>query len=211
MKIPAPHGFLEANLRPSGDTPQGIGIFCHPHPLHGGTMNTKCVFRSAQAMTEAQIPTLRFNFRGVGLSTGEFDDGIGEQDDARTAMGWMENEFPDLPMVLGGFSFGSIVALRVGLADPRVKAVVGLGVPALSADIGFLRDAEKPVLLIHGDQDDVAPMAPVEEIIQEASPFVEWNVIQGSGHYFYDHLDELKDLVRDFVSVGSGARALQGI
>lgn len=211
MKIPAPHGFLEANLRPTDGPVIGAGVFCHPHPLFGGTMNTKCVFRSAQAMAEVGIPTLRFNFRGVGLSTGSYDEGLGEQDDARVALDWVAGEFPDAPLVLGGFSFGSIVALRVGLADPRVKTVIGLGLPANSADLSFLEEVDKPVLLIHGSKDDVAPIAPVEELLENASPLVEWHVIEGADHYFYDYLDPLKEAVAEFLSIGSGARALQGI
>ncbi len=174
-------------------------------------MNTKVVFRSAQAMAEIGIPTLRFNFRGVGLSTGEYDEGVGEQDDAIAALDWMAKEVPEVPMVLGGFSFGSLVALRVGLADPRVKTVIGVGVPADGADLSFLQEADKPVLLIHGSQDDVAPMEPVVELMKHASPKVEWQVVEGAGHYFYNHQDPLRDAVSTFLSEGSGARAIQGI
>ena len=108
---------------------RGAAIVCHPHPLHGGTMHTKAVYRAAQGLNDAGLVSLRFNFRGVGLSTGSHDEGIGERDDLRAAIDWIEMEFPHLPLVVGGFSFGSMVGLSVGAEDDRVIGLLGLGLP----------------------------------------------------------------------------------
>jgi len=127
--------------------PKGAAVVCHPHPLFGGTMHTKAVYRSAQALVDAGLVALRFNFRGVGASTGSHDEGVGERDDARAALAWLESAYPGLPVVAGGFSFGSMVGLTVGAEDPRVVALLGMGLPVERSgkyDYGFLADVTKP-------------------------------------------------------------------
>jgi len=146
VRIPVAHGHLEALLKEPEGVPNGVAVVCHPHPLHGGTMHTKAVYRAAQALNEAGLVALRFNFRGVGASTGSYEEGIGEMDDVVAALEWLTGEYPDLPLIVGGFSFGSKVALSVGVADDRVDGLVGLGLPVknLDYDFGFLADARKP-------------------------------------------------------------------
>ena len=125
MNIPAPHGHLEAAHREPPGTLRGAGVVCHPHPLQGGTMHTKAVFRAAQALADVKIAALRFNFRGVGTSTGSYDQGLGEKDDVLATLDWLEERHPGLPLVVGGFSFGSMVALSAAATDPRVVALFG--------------------------------------------------------------------------------------
>lgn len=209
MHIPAPHGRLEAHFREARtDTPRGAAVLCHPHPQHGGTMHTKAVFRSAQAMNEAGLHVLRFNFRGVGSSTGTYDGGEGEQDDVRTALEWLREEHPHLPLALGGFSFGSMVGLRVGLGDPRVLALLGLGLPVEMYDLDFLDSPSKPLLVVQGEEDEFGPGPAIARAVEGWGNLVELVRVPDADHYFHDHFDELKDAVRHWFQEGAGARAL---
>ena len=148
MNIPAPHGHLEAVHREPPGTLRGAAVVGHPHPLMGGTMHTKAVFRAAQALADVKVAALRFNFRGVGTSTGSYGGGIGEKDDVLFSLDWLEERHPELPLVAGGFSFGSMVALSAAADDPRVVALFGIGLPVRSYDYGFLADVQKPVLIV---------------------------------------------------------------
>jgi alpha/beta superfamily hydrolase len=154
--------------------PQGklrfAAVVCHPHPLHGGTMHNKVVFRAAKAAWQAGLPTLRFNFRGVGKSTGSFSDGIGECEDVTAALDYLGTRFPAVPVCLIGFSFGASVGLRVGASDPRVLALVGLGVPVTSTNMDFLRGVLKPKLIIQGTRDQFGSRAQVESFYGWRSP-----------------------------------------
>ena len=126
-----PAGRLEAVLVHPEGPPVAAAVVCHAHPLHGGMMHFKVVYRAAKALQSAGLAVLRFNFRGVGRSEGAHDHGTGEQEDARAALFEMQGRFPGLPLVLGGFSFGSAVALGVAARDARVRAVFALGYPLL--------------------------------------------------------------------------------
>ena len=211
MRIPVPHGHLEAVVKePEGD-PRGAAILCHPHPLHGGTMHTKAVYRAAQALVEADLFVLRFNFRGVGTSTGSFDEGIGEKDDLRSAIEWLEERHPTLPLVVGGFSFGSMVALSVGAEDERAVALLGLGLPVdleERYDFGFLAEAAKPVLVVQGENDEFGSGEAVGARLAPLGDHVTLVRIPGADHYFTDRLDELRAAVRGYYESGPGARIL---
>src|ERR1041385_4980000 len=131
--IPAPHGRLEAILKAQGGAhaaPHGAALVLHPHPLHGGTMHNKVVFRTARGLEDAGLVTLRINFRGVGHSTGTHTGARGgEQEDARVALDYLTEKCPSLPVFLAGFSFGARVGLEVGTHDPRVNFLIGVGTP----------------------------------------------------------------------------------
>ena len=135
VNIPTPTGHLEGILKPEeeGAIPRYAALVCHPHPLGGGTMHNKVVFKVAQTLQSLNIPALRFNFLGVGHSTGTYDEGRGEMDDVRYALEFLSRRYPGLPVVLAGFSFGSYVGLRVGAIDDRVQAMIGLGIPESDA------------------------------------------------------------------------------
>ena len=208
MKIPVSHGQLEAALRdPRGDL-RGGGVFCHPHPLQGGTMNTKAVYRAAQALNDVGLRTLRFNFRGVGYSTGTFEDGIGELEDVGAALDWLELGTRGLPLVLGGLSFGSLVGMSVGVDDIRVKALVALGTPIHVYDYSFLAGAEKPVLVVQGENDEHGSAQEVTEVMAAFGDHIVVHAISGSGHLFEGHYQELRKVIREFFSSGPGAGAL---
>lgn len=210
-KIPVSHGHLEAILKEPDSAPRGAAVVCHPHPLHGGTMHTKAVYRSAQALNEAGLVALRFNFRGVGASTGSYDEGVGEQDDLRAAVDWLVERHPELPVVVGGFSFGSMVALNVGADDDRAAALLGLGLPVdldERYDFGFLADVDKPVLVVQGENDEFGPARRVKEVLAPLGSHVTVVTIAGTDHYFEGRLDELRDAVRGYFETGPGSRVL---
>lgn len=208
MKIPVSHGFLEASLREPEGEPRGAAVVCHPHPLHGGTMHTKAVFRTAQALGEAGLLALRFNFRGVGTSTGSYEEGVGEKEDVRAALEWLAEEASGLPLVAGGFSFGSIVGLSVGIEDDRVRALVGLGVPLELSDASFLADTDKPVLVVQGEHDEFGPAERVREEMGGWGEHVTVVSVPGADHFFHERFDELREAVREYFRDGPGAEAL---
>ncbi|HUF75981.1 MAG TPA: alpha/beta family hydrolase [Longimicrobiales bacterium] len=211
MKIPVSHGHLEALLKEPEGAPRGAAVVCHPHPLFGGTMHTKAVYRTAQALNEAGLVALRFNFRGVGSSTGSYDEGVGEQDDMRAALGWLAEQYPTVPLVAGGFSFGSKVGLSVGAEDERVVGLVGLGLPIERDeryDFGFLAAAGKPTLIVQGENDEFGSGERIDEVVSELGPHVSLVRIGGADHFFTERLDELRAAVRDYFESGPGARLL---
>ncbi len=208
MNIPASHGHLEAALREPIGSPLAAGVVCHPHPLHGGTMHTKAVFRAAQALADARIAALRFNFRGVGTSTGSYEEGIGEQADVGAALDWLEERYPSLPLVVGGFSFGSMVALGAAASDLRVVALFGLGLPVRMYDYTFLADVDKPVLIVQGEDDEFGSGPEVEAVTDRLGANVTLVRIPGGDHYFSGRIDELRDAVSEFFLSGPGKSAL---
>ena len=127
-------------------------------------MHNKVVYQAAKAMHLRDIPVLRFNFRGAGQSEGEHDRGAGEADDVRAALDYLSGEFPQRPILLAGFSFGSLVGLRAGCADERVSDLIGLGIPVDNSDLTYLRDCAKPKLIIQGGNDQFGSRANVETL-----------------------------------------------
>jgi uncharacterized protein len=198
--VAGPAGPLEALLEwlPQAQ-PRMAALVCHPHPLFGGTMHTKIVFRAAKAAVGLGLPTLRFNFRGVGRSAGAFDEGDGERADVRAALDFLSGRFPALPLVLMGFSFGSWVGLAVGATDPRVAALVGLGVPVGSSDMSFLAGVTKPKLIVQGTQDVYGPRGRVEHLYDALAPPKSIAWIDGADHFFTDKLGEAQAAVRLFL------------
>ncbi len=205
MHIPVSHGQLEANLRDAEGEARGTAVICHPHPLHGGTMHSKAVFRSAQALSDVGFHTLRFNFRGVGTSTGSYGEGVDEQEDVRAALDWLEDAYPELPLLVGGFSFGSRVALRVGVEEERVRALLGLGLAVSLFDYDFLGGITKPTLIVQGEEDEFGGGPEVAAALSELKGDITLHRIAGSGHFFDGHFEELQDLIRDYFSTGPGA------
>jgi len=198
--IPGPAGRLEALLEWTADIqPRLAALVCHPHPLYGGTMHTKAVFRAAKAALSLGLPTLRFNFRGVGKSEGVFAQGIGERDDARAELDFLSGRFPGLPVVMMGFSFGSWVALSVGASDPRIVALVGLGVPAGSYDMSFLEHVTKLKLIVQGSEDVHGPRDRVTQLFNALSEPKQIHWVEGADHFFTGRLDEEQRAVREFL------------
>src|ERR1043166_2631719 len=153
--IPVEHGRLEAILKePREQPPKGAALVLHPHPLGGGTMHNKVVFRAAAALNDAGLITLRINFRGVGQSTGEHDEGRGEREDVRAGLDYLAANYPAQAITVCGFSFGSRVGLEVGAGDERVVRMIAIGAPVDKYDFDFLERCGKPILFVRGEHDE---------------------------------------------------------
>jgi alpha/beta superfamily hydrolase len=191
--LEGPAGRLEAILwRPSTEARPAIAaVVCHPHPLFGGTMHNKVVYQTAKALDALGVPVLRFNFRGAGLSAGVHDRGAGEQGDVRAALDFLASEFPGVPLLLAGFSFGAWVGLRVGCEDPRVSHLIGLGIPVNSTDFSFLRQCNKPKLFLHGSNDEFGAIEKVKALIPTLPSDNQLVVVEGVDHFFAGKLDQL--------------------
>ncbi|HEU5370354.1 MAG TPA: alpha/beta family hydrolase [Ktedonobacterales bacterium] len=201
VDIPASHGRLEGLLRLPDDEaarPRLVAVVCHPHPLFGGTMHNKTVFRLATALNAVGIPTLRFNFRGVGLSTGSYDEGRGEQDDIRAALDELERRFPGVALCVAGFSFGAWTGLRVGCAEARVQQLVGVGVPVASLPVDDLANCAKPKLIVQGARDQYGPEAKLRAWFAGIPDPKHLEVIPEADHFLTDHLAELERAVVDY-------------
>src|SRR5882672_6730695 len=147
--IPSPHGQLEAILKAPRGPILGVALVLHPHPLFGGTMHNKVVFRAAAALNEAGLVALRINFRGVGQSTGEHDEGRGEREDVRSGLNYLATKYPQQSITVCGFSFGAWLGLQVGIGDDRVRNLISIGTPLDKYDFGFVMSCSKPLLFVH--------------------------------------------------------------
>jgi alpha/beta superfamily hydrolase len=177
-------------------------------------MHTKAVYRAAQGLVEAGVAALRFNFRGVGASTGSHGGGVGEREDALAALDWLGARYAGLPLVAGGFSFGSMVGLAVGAADPRVVALLGIGLPVERAeryDYSFLARVPKPVLVVQGEDDEFGSGERAGAHLAPLGSHITLVRVAGADHYFTGRLDELKEAVREYFAAGPGAAALAGL
>jgi len=163
-------------------------------------MHNKVVFRAAAALNDAGLVTLRLNFRGVGQSTGEHDEGRGEQNDVRAGLDYLSQNYPTLGIVLCGFSFGARVGLDVGIEDDRVRYLIGIGTPVDKYDFTFLESCRKPLLLVHGEHDEFGDVKQLRQLAAELEKrtTVRLVVIPGAGHFFENRLDELKQAIIDW-------------
>jgi alpha/beta superfamily hydrolase len=201
--VPAPHGRLEAILKePRQTEARGVALLLHPHPLGGGTMHNKVVFRAGAALNDAGLTVLRINFRGVGQSTGAHDEGRGELEDVRAGLDYLAEQYPKMPVTLAGFSFGARVGLEVGIADERVVRLISIGTPVDKYDFGFLEACRKPILFVHGDRDEFGASERLRELVKRLQPQAEarLEIINGAGHFFEGHLDELKRIITEWMN-----------
>lgn len=190
--LQGPAGRLEALLWTASITdPNFVALVCHPHPLHGGTMHNKVVYQAAKALHRRGAAVLRFNFRGAGLSEGEHDRGQGEQRDVRAALDYLAAEFPDKPILLAGFSFGSWVGLRVGCEDGRVSRLIALGLPVNNVDASYLRRCAKAKLFIQGGDDQFGSRENLEALFATLPEPKQLAIIEGADHFFAGHLEEV--------------------
>ncbi|MBI2832980.1 MAG: alpha/beta hydrolase [Acidobacteria bacterium] len=200
LHLPGPAGRLEALLdEPEGD-PRAAVVFAHPHPLHGGSMHTKVVFRATKALAGIGCAVVRFNFRGVGTSEGIFAEGIGEADDFRAVTTFLAERYPGLEAWAAGFSFGSWVALTVGAADDRVSRLIGIGTPVASYDFSAVRDSPKPKFLIHAERDELTTLRAVRAFYARLSEPKELVVIDAADHLFDGKASEVGDAIEDLLA-----------
>jgi alpha/beta superfamily hydrolase len=193
VTIPGPAGALEGELdRPSVD-PVAVAIICHPHPLQQGTMHNKVVTTLARAFARLGAMAVRFNFRGVGASSGSHADGIGERADARAAIEWSREQWPRLPLYIGGFSFGAAIALAVA-AEFKPRGVIAVAPPVERLPASFL-PPPCPWVVIHGRADEVVPVEPVIRWAEALTAPPRLLLPEGVGHFFHGRLALLTEAV----------------
>ena len=203
--LTGPSGRLEALLNTGLPGATHSAVVCHPHPLYGGTLHNKVVFHTMKALNGSGFPVLRFNFRGTGLSEGEHAGGIGEVEDVRAALDWLEREFT-LPVIFAGFSFGAAVGLRAACPDERLSALIALGLPAVAFegrvyDFGFLRECTKPKLFVSGSRDQFGPMGKLETLVDTFAGPKKLVRIEGGDHFFDGRLHELRKTIETWVRI----------
>jgi alpha/beta superfamily hydrolase len=199
LLVDGPAGPLEALLElPKTGEPEGAAVICHPHPVHGGTMQNKVVHTLSRAFVSQQFASLRFNFRGVGKSEGSFDEGKGEIQDVLAAVTWIKNRFATRPLWLAGFSFGGAMAIHAAL----VSSASGL-VSIAPATSRFADDLEKqpdcPWLIVQGDHDELVDIDETIEYVNSLSPGPQLSVFPEGDHFFHGRLVELRETVADFI------------
>ncbi|MEJ1959912.1 MAG: alpha/beta hydrolase [Nitrosomonadales bacterium] len=185
-------GNIEGVSHIPDNTPRAIAVVAHPLPTMGGTMENKVATTLAKTFAELECVALRFNFRGVGGSEGQFDEGVGEVEDVLAVVCYARLEYGDLPLILAGFSFGGYVqACAAQRLHPQHLVLVA---PAVG------RFAMPPVshntLLIHGEQDEVVPLADMLNWARpQQLPIV---VLPGAEHFFHGRLNQIKQLVLNY-------------
>jgi alpha/beta superfamily hydrolase len=202
--VPGPAGRLEALLwAPANSKPPIAAVVCHPHPLFGGTMHNKVVYQVARTLDRLGIASLRFNFRGVGLSTGEHDRGRGEGDDVQAAIEFLAAEFPGVPMLLAGFSFGAWVGLRIGCAEKRVVELIGLGAPVDDSKFDYLAGCTKPKLMLTGENDQFGSPTSLRKLIDSLSVAsrnaTQIVIVPGVDHFFAGKLDAVDSAIASWL------------
>ncbi len=201
-EITGPSGALEAKLDLPAGEPRAVAVIAHPHPQYGGTLQTKAIYETARALVRIGVAALRFNFRGTGGSEGTFDEGQGERDDYRAALDYAATRFPGLPIWAVGMSFGAWVASAVAAADPRVALIVAIAAAVDHYDYSALASAGKPVFVVHGEEDTIAPVRQVRRLYAAMAEPKELVVIEGADHVFDGRTslvgEAIEDLLGDF-------------
>lgn len=210
--IPGPAGKLEALLEEPETAPVQACLVCHPHPRYGGTMHNKVVYRIARGLRRSGAAVLRFNFRGVSKSEGVYDRGVGEIEDARAALAFLRERYPDLPYALAGFSFGSRVILRIGTdsADPKPQKLIAVGVPVLRGRLEFAAQCTLPKVFIQSTNDEYGPMPDMEAWVATLPEPRQLQFIEARDHFFDGGLDQLEDAIEGSLSWAAGRNQLPG-
>lgn len=200
LTIGGPAGTLEALLEtPKQGEPLACGIVCHPHPMHGGTMQNKVAHTLARSLVGLNFAAIRFNFRGVGASQGEFDDGVGELQDVLSVVSWARSEYPQLELWLAGFSFGAAMAINAAI-QTKPAGLISVA-PAVSRFSGNLSaQPECPWLIVQGDQDELVDVDETIAWVNELEPGPQLDVFPGAEHFFHGRLIELRNAVQEFVN-----------
>ncbi|HEX5433380.1 MAG TPA: alpha/beta fold hydrolase [Candidatus Angelobacter sp.] len=211
--LAGPAGRLEALLNQGLADAKYTALVCHPHPLYGGTVHNKVVYRAMKALNGFGFPVLRFNFRGAGLSEGEHDRGRGEVDDVRAALNWLDSEY-HLPIIFCGFSFGAATGLRAACPDPRVVGLISLGTPVAAEGrvytYRFLQDCSRPKLFVSGALDQYSPQDKLRDVVSGAHEPKELLLIEGADHFFEGRLPELQHAIQSWVGTNFHVEAQKG-
>ena len=195
-----PSGKLEcaADVPDPQDERSATMVLCHPHPLHGGTMHNKVVTIMERAMRELGLRTVRFNFRGAGESEGEHDEGYGETDDLFAVTEWVRRTRPDDDLWLGGFSFGSYIALRAA-QNLQLGQMITIAPPVDRYEFSSVQHPNCPWLVVQGDEDEVVALEDVKCWIEDLDPPPDFLVMEMATHFFHRRLMDLRGLLKNGV------------
>jgi uncharacterized protein len=195
--VAGPAGRIESLLEePEEGEPVEAALVCHPHPQFGGTMHNKVVYRLARGLRRTGCVVLRFNYRGVNLSEGEYDESIGETEDARAVLRELQGRYPNLPVLAAGFSFGSRVALRLAAGEPSVRRVLAAGFPTRILERNFVYHVDVPKFFVHSTHDEFGPKADFEAFFASVPEPKQLDWIESEDHFFRNSLDELERVVQ---------------
>ena len=196
LKIPGPAGLLEALLEePEQSEPIAAALICHPHPQHGGTMHTRVVHRTARGLRTAGAVVLRFNYRGVHLSEGSYDNGVGEIEDGRACLAFLRARYPELPFAIAGFSFGSRIAMKLAVDYPQATKVIPIGYPTTYRDRDYIHDITIPKIFIHSTHDEHGPRPDFEAFYETLPEPKELKWIESKDHFFVDNLEAFEKAI----------------
>lgn len=201
LLLPGPTGQLEV-MTSSPETPRSppaIAVICHPHPLFGGTMHNKVIYTLARCFNSMGLASVRFNFRGVGLSQGGYDHGIGETDDLLAILAWLKENCPESAIWLAGFSFGAYIAARAAKVWP-VKQLICVAPPIENFPFKELPPFPCPWILVQGDKDEVISAAAVFTWVNSLEHPPEVIKIHGASHFFHGQLIELRDCLTSILN-----------
>lgn len=196
--LDGPAGRLEALLEePENGEPREAALVCHPHPQHGGTMHNKVVYRIARGLRSAGAVVLRFNYRGVNLSEGEYARGEGELADARAALAYLRGRYPGLPFTLAGFSFGSRIVLKLGCegsgsSSIQPRRVIAVGFPTTYPDRSFLEGCTVPKVFVQSTRDQYGPLAELEPLVAALPEPRKLIAVDAADHFFAGSLEQLE-------------------
>ncbi len=204
-----PDGRLEGRYQPATEANAPIALILHPHPQHGGTMNNKVTYHLFQAFAKRGFATLRINFRGVGRSQGEFDNGIGELSDAAAALDWLQIYNPDARSAwIAGFSFGAWISMQLLMRRPEVEGFISVAPPANMYDFSFLAPCPSSGLIVQGTKDEIVPPQSVQKLVeklrQQKSIVVDHALIEGGDHFFEGQLDTMIGKVNAYLDTRLG-------
>ncbi len=194
--IEGPAGRLEARLRLAAPC-RAVAVIAHPHPLHGGTLHNPVVFHSDRELNRAGLSTLRFNFRGVEASDGDHDEGRGEVQDVAAAVAWMRALAIDVPLIVVGYSFGSLCGIRHAARNRNVAGVVAIGLPVGRYPTEEVSKLGRPVAVVQGDEDSFGSPEEVEPLLQDVRPEGRLWVIPGAPHLFTGRAAEVGETVAE--------------
>ena len=202
--FPGPDGRLEGRYHPQKPKDAPIALILHPHPQYGGTMNNKVVYNLHYAFHRLGFAVMRFNFRGVGRSQGEYDEGIGELSDAAAALDYLQHLNPNARATwVGGFSFGAWIGMQLLMRRPEIGGFVSIAPPANMYDFTFLAPCPSSGLIVHGGADRIVPTSEVQKLVDKLKSqrgiTITHETLPEAGHFFENHLEEMTGLVEGYV------------
>jgi alpha/beta superfamily hydrolase len=203
--VNGPEGRLEGRYKHGNRPDAPVALVLHPHPQYGGTMNNKVAYSLYQSFSQCGFSVLRINFRGVGRSQGEFDNGPGELSDAASALDWLQGFNPNASSCwIGGFSFGAWIAMQVLMRRPEIAGFIAVSPPANMYEFTFLAPCPSSGLILHGGADELVPEPVVAKLAEKLSLqkniVIDYDIVDGANHFFQNHLETFTDRVDRYLA-----------